>query len=102
MPRTSDSDIHDTRPILRPNLRHTYDSDGFTRVTRTSLSDVYHHLKLKAGILSFLKIIPVERKLKTGNVFAYAFAYMCMRVLASVCMHTCACVCWGLMPITIQ
>ena len=44
MPRTSDSDIHDTRTILRPILGLTYDFHGFIRVTRTSLSDVYHHL----------------------------------------------------------
>ena len=41
----SDSDINDTRTILPPILRHTYDSDGYIRVTRTSLSYVYHHLK---------------------------------------------------------
>ena len=34
--------------ILRPMLRHTYDSDGFIRVTRTSLSDVDHDLKPSA------------------------------------------------------
>ena len=44
MPRTSDSDIRDTRTILRPILRLTYDFHGFIRVTRTSLSDMCHHL----------------------------------------------------------
>ena len=38
--RASDSDIHDSRTILRPILRLTYDFHGFIRVTRTSLSDV--------------------------------------------------------------
>ena len=44
VPRTNDSDTHDTRTILRLILRLTYDFHGFIRVTRTSLSDVCHHL----------------------------------------------------------
>ena len=34
--------------MLHPILRYMYESDGFIRVTRTSLLYVYHHLKVVA------------------------------------------------------
>ena len=48
VPRTNDSDMHDTRTILGPILRYTYDSGGFIRVTYQSLVRVSPPLCNKA------------------------------------------------------
>ena len=68
VPRTSDTDMHDTRTILRPILRYTYDSDSFIRVTRTSLSYVHHHLKTVESfvVLCLLSIFQPVPGVTTG------------------------------------
>ena len=66
--------MHDTRTIVRPILRYTYDSDGFIRVTRTSLSYVYHHNERQSksvGIRKELGVNSIQEKVREMRLCWY-------------------------------